>query len=192
MFLALVVYLIRHPQLKTYRFFTQLGQFQPVIFLKLIQLGTPIGIFIALESGLFAVVTYLMGALGTETLAAHQIVLQTIVIIFMISLGISYATTIRVGQALGKDDLVGIQQAAALSIILGLVFNLVIAIAICIFPQLVIGLYLDLNDPANLAVIKMAVPMLTIGVVALILDGMQKINLWRTSRTPGYADSRLA
>lgn len=175
MFLALVVYLIRHPRLKTYRLFAQLGQFQPVIFLKLIRLGTPIGIFIALESGLFAVVTYLMGALGTETLAAHQIVLQTIVIIFMIPLGISYATTIRVGQALGKDDLVGIQRATALSIILGLIFNLIIAIAICIFPQLVIGLYLDLKDPANLAVIKMAVPMLTIGVVALILDGMQKI-----------------
>jgi multidrug resistance protein, MATE family len=175
MFLALVVYLMRHPQLKTYRLFAQLGQFQPVIFLKLIRLGIPIGIFIALESGLFAVVTYLMGALGTETLAAHQIVLQTIVIIFMIPLGISYATSIRVGQALGKDDLVGIQQAAGLSIAWGLVFNLVVAIAISIFPQLVIGLYLDINDPANLAVIKMAVPMLTIGVVALILDGMQKI-----------------
>jgi MATE family multidrug resistance protein len=175
MFLALIVYLMRHPRLRSYCLFTQSGQFQPVIFLKLIQLGTPIGIFIALESGLFAVVTYLMGALGTETLAAHQIVLQTIVIIFMIPLGISYATTIRVGQALGKEDLVGIQRAATLSIILGLVFNLAIAIAICLFPQLVIGLYLDLQDPANLAVIKLAVPMLTFGVVALILDGMQKI-----------------
>lgn len=175
MFLTLLIYLMLHPRLKTYGLFAQLGQFQLAIFRQLIQVGTPIGIFIALESGLFAIVTYLMGALGTETLAAHQIVLQTIVIIFMIPLGISYATTIRVGQALGKKDLIGIQQAAYLSIILGLVFNLGMAIAICIFPQLVIGLYLDLNDSANLAVIKMAVPMLTIGVVALILDGMQKI-----------------
>ncbi|MEO1801530.1 MAG: MATE family efflux transporter [Cyanobacteria bacterium J06629_2] len=175
MFGALVIYILRHPQLKNYGLFSQLSLFELKLFRKLIRLGTPIGMFIALESGLFAVVTYLMGALGTEVLAAHQIVLQTIVMIFMIPLGISYATTIRVGQGLGKEDLVTVQQAAYLSIILGLLFNLLIAIAICVFPQLIIGLYLDLNNPANLPVIELATPMLTIGVIALILDGMQKI-----------------
>ncbi|MEL6908828.1 MAG: MATE family efflux transporter [Cyanobacteria bacterium J06598_4] len=175
MFGALVIYILRHPQLKNYGLFSQLSLFELKLFRKLIRLGTPIGMFIALESGLFAVVTYLMGALGTEVLAAHQIVLQTIVMIFMIPLGISYATTIRVGQGLGKEDLVTVQQAAYLSIILGLLFNLVVAIAICVFPQLIIGLYLDLNNPANLPVIELATPMLTIGVIALILDGMQKI-----------------
>ncbi|MEO0925909.1 MAG: MATE family efflux transporter [Cyanobacteria bacterium J06643_13] len=175
MFGALVIYILRHPQLKNYGLFSQLSLFELKLFRKLIRLGTPIGMFIALESGLFAVVTYLMGALGTEVLAAHQIVLQTIVMIFMIPLGISYATTIRVGQGLGKEDLVTVQQAAYLSIILGLLFNLVVAIAICLFPQLIIGLYLDLHNPANLPVIELATPMLTIGVIALILDGMQKI-----------------
>ncbi|MEO1669187.1 MAG: MATE family efflux transporter [Cyanobacteria bacterium J06631_2] len=149
MFAALVVYILRHPQLSNYALFSQLSQFDLKLFGKLIRLGTPISMFIALESGLFAVVTYLMGALGTETLAAHQIVLQTIVIIFMIPLGISYATTVRVGQGLGKEDLATIQQAAYLSIILGLLFNLLVAIAICLFPRLIIGVYLDLNDPAN-------------------------------------------
>ena len=175
MLIALVVCVIRHQPLKSYHLFSQLYQFKSELFAQLIRLGTPMGIFIALESGLFAVVTYLMGALDTETLAAHQIVLQTVIIIFMISLGISYATSIRVGQALGKKNFVGIQQAAYLSMVLGLVVNLVIAIAICMFPHLVIGLYLDLDDPANLSVIKIAVPMLTIGVFALILDGTQKI-----------------
>ena len=175
MFFALAIYLLRHPQLKSYSLFSQLNQFAPATFSKLIKLGTPIGVFIALESGLFVVVSYLMGALGTETLAAHQIVLQTVVIIFMIPLGISYATTIAVGQALGKKDLLGIKQAAYLSIALGLLFNLAVAIGICLFPQFVIGLYLNLNEPDNLAVVNLAVPMLTIGVVALILDGMQKI-----------------
>jgi len=149
MFAALVVYILRHPQLSNYALFSQLSQFDLKLFGKLIRLGTPISMFIALESGLFAVVTYLMGALGTETLAAHQIVLQTIVIIFMIPLGISYATTVRVGQGLGKEDLATIQQAAYLSIILGLLSNLLVAIAICLFPRLIIGVYLDLNDPAN-------------------------------------------
>ena len=175
MFFALVIYLIRHPQLKTYQLFSQLNQFKPELIWKLIKLGTPVGIFIALESGLFAVITYLMGALGTEALAAHQIVLQTIVILFMIPLGISYAAMVRVGQWFGEKDLKGIQRAGYLSIAVGLVFNIVVAIAIMFFPKSIIGLYLDLNDPANISVIKMASPLLTIGVIALILDGMQKI-----------------
>ena len=175
MFFALGIYLVRHPQLQCYSLFSQLNRFSPATFRQLLKLGVPIGMFIALESGLFAVVSYLMGAIGTETLAAHQIVLQTVVIIFMVPLGISYATTIAVGQALGKKNWQRIQRATYLSIVIGLLFNLVVAIAICLFPQFVIGLYLNLNEPDNLAVINLAKPMLTIGVVALILDGMQKI-----------------
>ena len=76
-----------------------------------------------------------MGALGTEALAAHQIVLQTIVILFMIPLGISYAAMVRVGQWFGEKDLKGIQRAGYLSIAVGLVFNIVVAIAIMFFPQ---------------------------------------------------------
>lgn len=175
MFAAMVVYVAWHPLIKAYRLFSRLNQLKLPLMWRLIRLGAPIGIFIALESGLFAVVTYLMGAIGTDVLAAHQIVLQTVVIIFMIPLGISYAATIRVGQWLGQQDLEKVQIAGYLSIAIGLIFNLLVAIAFLVFPQVIIGLYLDLHDPANLPVIKMAVPMLTIGVVALILDGMQKI-----------------
>ena len=74
MFLALVIYTLEQPQLKTYRLFGSL-RFEPNVARQLLRLGIPIGLFIALESGLFAVVTYLMGTVNTETLAAHQIVL---------------------------------------------------------------------------------------------------------------------
>ena len=175
MFLSLALYIARHPQLKTYSLVNPSRRFQLDVFSKLLRLGIPIGLFIALESGLFAVVSYLMGMVNTETLAAHQIVLQTIVIIFMVPLGISHAATIRVGHSYGRQHILGIQRAAYLSIALGLLFNLLMAIAVCLFPQVVIGLYLDPTDPSNLPIIKIAVPMLIVGVVALILDGMQKI-----------------
>jgi len=175
MFGALVVYIFKQPQLRAYRFFDQLNQIKLNFFGELIKLGVPIGIFIALESGLFAVVTYLMGALGTNTLAAHQIVLQTVIILFMIPLGISYATTIRTGQWLGKTDILAIKRVGYISVSIGLIFSTVTAVFILLFPQVIIGLYLDLNNADNLAVIEIASPLLAIGVLALILDGMQKI-----------------
>ena len=175
MFLALLFYMMRHPRLKTYRLFDGLFRLQPSILGELIKLGLPIGIFIALESGLFTVISYLAGILGTEVLAAHQIVLQTMVVIFMIPLGISYAATVRVGQWLGKQDFTGIKQAGYVSIAVGLLFNSAIAIALLLFPRSVIGLYLDLQDPANQVVIAIAIPILAIASVAQIVDGMQKI-----------------
>jgi MATE family multidrug resistance protein len=98
MFLALVVYMLKHKQLRTYHLFQDLYRLKPRILWELVRIGVPIGVFSALEIGLFTVVTYLMGILGTDVLAAHQIVFQTINLIFMVPLGMSYATTARVGQ----------------------------------------------------------------------------------------------
>jgi MATE family multidrug resistance protein len=63
-----------------------------------------------------------MGTLGTEALAAHQIVFQTIVVVFMVPLGISYATTVRVGQWLGQRNFAGIRQAAWVSMSISTLF----------------------------------------------------------------------
>ena len=175
MFIALVIYLLKHPQLSKYSFFQQLHQIKPAIIGELGKTGIPIGIFIALEFGLFTIVTYLMGALGTEVLAAHQIVFQTIIVTFMIPLGMSYAATARVGQWLGRKNVLGIKRAGYVSIGMGFVFMLLIAIAMLLFPQFIVAIYLDVNDPANAQIISLALPMLTIATVAQILDAVQKI-----------------
>ena len=175
MFLALAIYILKHPQLKTYRIFKQLHLLKPAIIWQLSKIGVPIGLFIALELGLFTIVTYLMGALGTEVLAAHQIVFQTVLVIFMIPLGISYAATVRVGQWLGQKNIEGIKQSGYLSIGTGLVFAVLVTIAMLLFPQSIVGLYLDLDDPANAQILTLALPMLTVATLSQILDAVQKI-----------------
>jgi multidrug resistance protein, MATE family len=166
---------LRHSLLKTYGIFERLHILKPAIIWQLIKIGVPIGVFSALEVGLFTVVTYLMGLLGTEVLAAHQIVLQTILVIFMIPLGMSFAATARVGQWLGQKDLPGIKRSGYLSIGIGLILTLFIAIAMLWFPRSIVGIYLDLNDPANARVLALALPMLTVATLSQILDAVQKI-----------------
>lgn len=122
MFLALVVYTLKHKQLKTYRLFQELHRVKPRILWELLVIGLPIGVSSALEVGLFTVVTYLMGILGTDVLAAHQIVFQTIVVIFMVPLGMSFATTARVGQLNGQQNREGVRLAGYVSMIIGAAF----------------------------------------------------------------------
>ncbi|MEH2177645.1 hypothetical protein [Nostoc sp.] len=53
---------------------------------EIFQVGLPIGGLIAVEAGLFTVVTFLIGRLGTNALAAHKIALQTISMSFQMVL----------------------------------------------------------------------------------------------------------
>ena len=49
------------------------------------------------------------------------------------------------------------------------------AIALLLFPQLVIGLFLDLQDLANEKVIALVYSMLTIAALSQICDGVQTV-----------------
>ncbi|GET41543.1 MATE family efflux transporter [Microseira wollei] len=89
-------------------------------------------------------------------------------------LGISYATTVRVGQWLGRRDFMGIQQAAWVSMSISTIFMLGISIVFLVFPKQVIGIYLDVQNPENSAIITLALPLLIIAAIAQVLDGFQK------------------
>lgn len=172
--LALALYVLKDRNLKNYRIFQELHCLRPRILWELIWIGVPIGVFSALETGFFMVMMFWMGTLGTEALAAHQIVLQTIIIVFVVPLGISYATTVRVGQWLGRRDIMGIEQATWVSIGITTVFVLAVSIAFLLFPKQIIGIYLDVQNPDNAGILDRALPLLVIAAIAQVLDGLQK------------------
>ncbi|MGF1480806.1 MAG: MATE family efflux transporter [Cyanophyceae cyanobacterium] len=174
MFLALALYVCINRNLKHYRFFQQLHRVRPKILWELAWVGVPIGVFSGLETGFFMVIMFWMGTLGTEVLAAHQVVFQTIVVVFMVPLGISFATTVRVGQWLGRCDRIGIQQAAWVSMVITTVFMVSVSIAFLLFPKQIVGIYLDIQDPDNAAIVAIALPLLMIAAIAQVLDGFQK------------------
>ncbi|NJK75747.1 MAG: MATE family efflux transporter [Microcoleus sp. SU_5_6] len=174
MFVALALYVFINPRLKNYRIFQELHRLRPRILWELVWVGVPIGLFSGLETGFFMVIMFWMGTLGTEALAAHQIVFQTIMVVFMVPLGISYATTVRVGQWLGRKDFVGVQQAAWVSMGMSTTFMFGVSIALLLFPKQAIGIYLDVQNPDNAAIIAQAVPLLVIAAIAQVLDGFQK------------------
>lgn len=175
MFLIFLMYTVKHPRLKEYQFLQDLHRVKPQILQRLVVVGGAIAVTIALEYGLFAVVTFLMGILGTEILAAHQTVYQTMYIIFMVPLGMSYAVTARVGQWFGQQNFRSARRAGYVGVSIAAGFMLLMAIALVIYRQQVIGIYLDTHDPANAKVLALAVPMLLISALAQLLDGTQRV-----------------
>ncbi|NEQ53992.1 MAG: MATE family efflux transporter [Leptolyngbya sp. SIO3F4] len=174
MFIALALYVRLHPAMRPYHILQTFHWPKPRILKQLAWVGVPMGIFSGLESGFFLTIMLLMGRFGTDALAAHQVVLQTIVVVFMVALGISFATTVRVGQWFGKRDLLGMQQATWVSLGLTTVSMTVGSLAFLLFPKQLISLYLDVNSPENAGIVALAVPLLTIAAITMVLDGLQK------------------
>ncbi|NMY74103.1 MATE family efflux transporter [Pseudomonas sp. WS 5071] len=74
------------------------------ILKRLLSVGLPIGIAVFAESSIFAVIALLIGSLGATVVSGHQIALNFSSLVFMIPYSLGMAITVRVGQALGRQQ----------------------------------------------------------------------------------------
>lgn len=152
-----------------------LGRFRPEALdrralVRMVRLGTPIGFQQQLEFGAFAVIGVMMGWLGTEAMAGHQIALNLAALTFMVPFGIAAASAVRVGRAVGREDMDAARRAAAAGIQLSGVFMLATAGAFLFYPRFLAGLYSH-----DLAVIAIAASLIPIAGVFQVADGLQTV-----------------
>jgi multidrug resistance protein, MATE family len=188
MFVALLIYLMSQPAFRPYGLFRNLQQFDRRVFWELVQTGVPIGVLAAVETGLFTATTFIVGQIGTTTLAAHQIALQTASITFMVPLGVSFATTVRVGQFNGQQNPSGARIAGYVGIGIGSLFMGIMAILFWVMPETIISLYLDVQDPANREVVAIAKSLLGVAAMFQLVDGIQVI---AAGALRGLKDTRI-
>lgn len=142
-------------------------------FFMILRIGAPIGLMLAAETGLFSAVALLVGWLGPDALAAHAIALQLAAIAFMVPLGLSHATTARVGLALGARDMPRMRSAAWVSLGATTVFMSSTALLFWLAPKTLIGLFLDPTDPAAATSFALAVGYLGVAALFQLADGAQ-------------------
>ncbi len=175
MALALALHIRRHPAYAAYPIRKGLWQLSGSHLKELWNLGLPIGGTYAVEVGLFTFAAFCMGAMGSTQMAAHQIAVQTVSMAFMIPVGISYAVTMRIGQHYGAGNIVMARTAGRLGISFGGAVMLMFGVLFWLAPHQVIGLFLDLNDPAFSEIVILAVKLLAIAAWFELLDGTQTI-----------------
>lgn len=142
-------------------------------FRAILRLGAPIGLMLAAETGLFSAAALLVGWLGEAALAGHAVALQLAAITFMVPLGLSHATTARVGLAAGARDRDGMRRAAWASLGLTTGFMSLAALTFWLTPQPLIALFLDPADPAAATAFALAVSYLGVAALFQLVDGAQ-------------------
>ncbi|MDQ3270240.1 MAG: MATE family efflux transporter [Pseudomonadota bacterium] len=149
----------------------------------LLLIGLPIGVTVAMESGLFVATALLIGRLGEVPAAAHQIAINVASLSFMIPLALAEATTVRVGHALGRGDGAGVRRAALAGYAIVMGTQLLAAVALLLGNEFVVGFY-----TADAAVASLAATLLLYAAAFQFPDGIQVMS---AGALRGLKDTRM-
>ncbi len=137
------------------------------------RIGLPISLTLGFEVTIFNAAVLLMGIISAEALAAHSIAIQIASVAFMVPLGLGQAATVRVGLAFGGQDKGGIARAGWAAFGLALGYACCTAFVMIFFGRELVGVFLNLSDPANQVVIGLAVTYVVFAGIFQLADAGQ-------------------
>jgi len=151
-----------------YRLFKTFNKPKSDQIFRVLKLGLPIGLSIFFEVSIFAVIAMMLGSLGAEIVAGHQIAMNFASLIFMIPLSLGIALTIRVGHQAGTAD----RSRLRLTCISGMVVVALIAVTsstlMLLFEGYIVIIYTNNPRVADLALI-----LINYAALFQLSDGLQ-------------------
>lgn len=175
MFAALAALARSDRRIRRYRLFGRFWRPDWPRFFELWRLGAPISAIILFEVTIFSAALLLMGLISAEALAAHAVAVQISALAFMVPLGVGHAATVRVGFAYGARDAAAIARAGWTAFALGTSFMLFTAALMILAPEVLVGAFLDLDEPGNAAVVGLAISFLALAALFQVVDGAQAV-----------------
>ena len=172
MALAIMFYVMRNEKFKQYDVTFHFRGINFPIIKKILRLGLPSGFQYFFEVGAFSFAVIMIGWIGANELAAHQIAINLASISFMAVLGISQAASIRVGNAMGEQSVSKIRKAGFTGIALGASIMSLAGLIFILLNKFLPTLYID-----DEAVISIASRLIIIAALFQLSDGTQAVGI---------------
>ncbi|MEM9688877.1 MAG: MATE family efflux transporter [Pseudomonadota bacterium] len=176
-------YMLCDPRYRRYEIFSRVAPVRPDVLKEIVRLGVPIAVTVTAEAGLFNAVSLLMGTLGANIAAAHQIAINFASTTFMIPLAISAATTVRVGYQLGRNEPDNARRSGLIGIAVCTSTMVVSAVVLLIARDPIVRMYT--TDPT---VTSIAISLLLMAAIFQVADGLQ---VGAAGALRGFKDTRL-
>ncbi len=149
---------------------------------RALEVGVPVGLQFMAEIGVFSLVGVLSGRLGAQVASAHQIALSLASFTFMGTIGISGATSVRVGLALGEKR--PPRRAGLTGIGVGALYMCFTGLTFVVASDFFVGIFSD--EPA---VHMLGARLLLIAAAFQLFDGVQGV---ASGALRGVSDVRFA
>lgn len=148
------------------------AKFNRAVISHQFKLGLPLGFQMIFEIGAFNTAAIMIGWIGAEELAAHQIAMNMAAVTYMAASGIATASSIRVGNQLGKKDKIVLRGAGYTSLGLVAGFMALCGLLFISFKNQLPYLYIE-----DVNVTSIASSLLVIAAAFQISDGVQAVGL---------------
>ena len=182
MMVVFMHYILKHNAVfkKYFEHFT-FKEIKKSILNKIINLGLPSAMQMLFEVALFTAAIWLSGSLGKNSQAANQIALTLASSTFMVAMGFSVASMIRVSHSKGMKDYKELIVVARSIFLLAILVETFFGIMFVIFHKFLPHLFLNMSDPFqvldNAEIISIASKLLLVAAVFQISDGIQVVVL---------------
>lgn len=170
--IAMCIYVLNSNSFKNHDTRFHLSKISAALLKRIAKIGIPIGIQFTIEVGAFAFAAIMIGWIGTQPLAAHQIALSLAAFTYMMASGISAATTVRVGNAFGRGDPEGLKYASNTAFMMVLAFMGFCALLFILGNHILPTFFIK-----DAEVIKIAAILLIVAAFFQLSDGLQVVVL---------------
>jgi multidrug resistance protein, MATE family len=151
------------------------------ILTKIINLGLPSAMQMLFEVALFTAAIWLSGSISKNSQAANQIALTLASSTFMVAMGLSVASMIRISHFKGLNDFKKLLFVARSIFLLAIILEIIFGLFFVVFYNFLPHLFLNMADPSqaidNQEVILIASKLLLIAAIFQISDGIQVVVL---------------
>jgi MATE family multidrug resistance protein len=148
---------------------------------KIVNIGSLSAMQMFFEVAIFTSAIWLSGLLGKNSQAANQIALNLSSMTFMVAMGLSVASMIRVGNQKGVQNYKELRRIAFSIFLLGILLAVFFALLFFIFHKSLPNIYVDLNDTTNykdnMEVLSIASNLLLAAAFFQISDSIQVVVL---------------
>ncbi|YCM43019.1 MATE family efflux transporter [Verrucomicrobiaceae bacterium 227] len=110
----------------------------------------PSSLQVSAEISAFIAASFLIGTLGAEALAAHQVAITCVSTIFMVPLGLSMAVTVQIGEAFGATTHERARPIVLSAWAMGLTFSLIFVGVFFVFGETIARWFLTETGPVEI------------------------------------------
>jgi MATE family multidrug resistance protein len=139
---------------------------------RILKIGLPTGFQYIFEVSAFSAAAIMMGWIGVNALAGHQIALNLASISYMMAAGLSTAGMIRVSNQIGKGNQKAMRESGMVVFGMVLVFMFTCAVIFVVFRYTLPTFYID-----DMEVIQISASLLVIAGLFQLSDGVQVVGL---------------
>ena len=183
--IAMVIFmhiiLSRKEQLKQYFQNFSFNEIKKEMIRKIINLGFPSAMQMLFEVVLFTAAIWLCGTIGKTSQAANQIALSLASMTFMVAMGFSVVSMIRISNHKGLNDYKQLVIVARSIFLLAILIEILFAVMFVALHQVLPYMFLNMEIQSQLLdnqeVIAIAAKLLLVAAVFQISDGIQVVVL---------------